>query len=413
VNKTPSKNNRIWIVSEVFYPEEVATSYIMTEIGLNLANESNYDVHVLCGPESYEKDSNQYDKSYIEKLHIHRINAFNLDKNKAIYRLIRVIGLSLALFFSALFRIKKSDKVFIVTNPATIIPLFSLLKKIKRFKFTILVHDVFPENLVVAKYISAKNILYSVFKKVFDYAYRSADQLIVLGVDMQKLLISKTGLAEDKVRIVQNWADTTNVFPIPFEQNSKIPVDLKSKIIIQYAGNFGPLQNLIEFLEVIKEVKNPELHFVFIGRGAKENDMRAYQKTHKLDQVSFWPAFNRTNQNEYLNACHFGVVSLTDELIGLGVPSKTYNILATAKPVLFIGNSETEIAKTVLEHNCGLAFNYNNKKSLIEFFNNLSKKNLEEYLYLGKNGVHLANTLFSKSNILKKINKLLIDNNNG
>ena len=152
---------------------------------------------------------------------------------------------------------------------------------------------------------------------------------------------------------------------------------------------------------------------MFIGRGAKENEMRAYQKKYNLNQVSFWHAFNRSNQNEYLNACHFGLVSLTDELIGLGVPSKTYNILAASKPVLFIGNSETEIAKTVVEHNCGLVFNYNNKKTLIEFFNNLSKKNLEEYLYLGKNGVHLANTLFSKSNILKKINKLLIDNNNG
>ncbi len=129
MSKSPSKNNRIWIVSEVFYPEEVATSYIMTEIGLNIANESNCEVHVLCGPESYEKDSNKYDKSYIEKLHIHRINLFNLDKNRAIFRLIRIVGLSIALFFSALFRIRKTDKVFIVTNPATIIPLFALLKK--------------------------------------------------------------------------------------------------------------------------------------------------------------------------------------------------------------------------------------------------------------------------------------------
>jgi glycosyltransferase involved in cell wall biosynthesis len=411
VNNKSKHIKKIWLVSEVFYPEEVATSYIMTEIALSLANENDIEVHVICGPEDYEKKSTISDTSYVQKLKIHRVNIFNFNKNRAISRLLRILGISLALFFIGAFRIKRRDKVFLVTNPATVIPLYSILKKIIGFQFTILVHDVFPENLIVAKYIKSKNFIYSTLKSIFDFSYKTADKLIVLGIDMQRLLMSKTNFDENKVEIIQNWADTGNVFPIPFVQNELISDELKSKIIIQYAGNFGPLQNLIEFLDIIRKVQNPDLHFVFIGRGAKEVEMKKFKEKHQMLNVSFWPAFNRFNQNMYLNACHFGIVSLTDELIGLGVPSKTYNIMAAEKPIIFIGNRDTEIAQMLDNQNCGLCFSFNESDKLIGFFNQLKKNYYEDYLYLGKNGVHLANNLFSKHNILNKFNKLLLESN--
>lgn len=411
MNKNSEQTQKIWLVSEVFFPEEVATSYIMTEIALSLASHKNIEVHVICGPEDYEKKTNAYDKSYIQKLNIHRVSAFNFNKNKAISRLFRILGLSLALFFVGAFEIKRRDKVFLVTNPATVIPLYSLLKKIIGFNYTILVHDVFPENLIVAKYIKSKNFIYSILKSIFDFSYKSADKLVVLGIDMQRLLMSKTDFDESKIEIIQNWADTENVFPIPIEQNRLINEELSSKIIIQYAGNFGPLQNLMELLEVIRRTDNPDLHFVFVGRGAKEAEMKKYKEEHQMLNVSFWPAFNRFNQNEYLNACHFGIVSLTDELIGLGVPSKSYNIMATGKPIIFIGNKETEIAQMLETQKCGLCFTYNESDVLVEFFNSLKKNYYDEYLYLGKNGVHLANNLFSKQNILNKFKKVLIESN--
>lgn len=409
MNNNSEQTQKIWLVSEVFFPEEVATSYIMTEIALSLANYKDIEVHVICGPEDYEKKTNTFDHSYIQKLNVHRVRFFNFNKNKSISRLIRILGLSLALFFVGAFKIKRRDKVFLVTNPATVIPLYSFLKKLIGFNYTILVHDVFPENLIVAKYIKSKNLIYSILKSIFDFSYKAADTLIVLGIDMQELLISKTNFPSNKVEIIQNWADTENVYPIPIEQNKLINEELSSKIIIQYAGNFGPLQNLIELMEIIRRTENPEIHFVFVGRGAKEAEMKKYKEEHNMLNVSFWPAFNRFNQNEYLNACHFGVVSLTDELIGLGVPSKSYNIMATGKPIIFIGNNKTEIAQMLENQKCGLCFAFNEPLKLVSFFNSLSKNQYEEYLYLGKNGVHLANNLFSKENILLKFNKVLIE----
>ena len=46
---------KYWIVSELFYPEEVSTGYVMTKIAEKL-NE-NASVGVICGPSGYQKQS--------------------------------------------------------------------------------------------------------------------------------------------------------------------------------------------------------------------------------------------------------------------------------------------------------------------------------------------------------------------
>ena len=45
--------NKIWIVSELFYPETISTAYIMTEIAKSLSTE--YKVEIICGSIFYEK----------------------------------------------------------------------------------------------------------------------------------------------------------------------------------------------------------------------------------------------------------------------------------------------------------------------------------------------------------------------
>ena len=47
---------KIWIVSEVFYPETVATAYIMTEIAKYLTLENNVNV-IRTSNKGYNKNS--------------------------------------------------------------------------------------------------------------------------------------------------------------------------------------------------------------------------------------------------------------------------------------------------------------------------------------------------------------------
>jgi glycosyltransferase involved in cell wall biosynthesis len=399
---------KVWIVSEVFYPEEVATGYIMTEIALAVAGDC--EVHVICGPESYERKKENVDYSRVSGIKIHRISWFNFNKNKLVLRLLRFLGLSLGMFFMGLWLIRKRDKVLIVTNPAPVIPMYALLHWLKGFQFLILVHDVFPENLVTGGMLSARNLLYKILKGLFDRSYKAASHLIVLGRDMRTVMLQKTNASPDKVTIIPNWADLEHVSALPFATNEVVlQHKLEHKIVIQYAGNHGRLQHLPEFLELVAQVRNDLLHFVFIGNGAMKQQMMDYVAQKKLENVSFWQPFGRKEQNIYLNACHIGLVSLSDELFGLGVPSKSYNILASAKPVLFMGNKDTEIGQLIGEEQCGFVFAHSAKEEVLAFLNNLTGDKLGMINEMGQKGKRLAEEQYAKPIILEQFRNLLLE----
>ena len=49
---------KIWIVTELFYPEETAVAYIFTRIANYLS--SSYNVSVICGPEFYDNNKKEF-----------------------------------------------------------------------------------------------------------------------------------------------------------------------------------------------------------------------------------------------------------------------------------------------------------------------------------------------------------------
>lgn len=360
---------KLWIVSELFYPVDTSTSYIMTRIAEYMA--PHFDIEVLTGPSQY--DSLKYDNKPQKEFpfRIHRIEAGNLDKNGLLSRTVRLVWISLSFCWFILRKAKPGEKVFMVTNPAFLIVIMPFLKRVRKFKLDILVHDVFPENLVAAGVMRKKNLFYSLVKKVFDRAYSKADKLVVLGIDMKHKLQEKTAKTRNEVHIVQNWADLEAIRIMPFETNDIIRKhDLSDKIILAFAGNIGRVQGIDGLIDLIEEVKNDKLHFLFVGDGAMAGKIQKLSR--ETSKVTYLGRLPRDQQNEFLNASHIGIVSVNDQMIGLGVPSKSYNILAAGKPILFLGGLDTEIAKMVKENALGWTFEHSQQEHILDFLNCLA-----------------------------------------
>ena len=148
----------IWIVSELFYPDEVSTAQILSDIALKKVTKE--EVSVICGPTGYEKSYNSQKREFDNRIKIHRIRIPDLNKNKIFQRVLRLLLLTLKMSWAILFKVKKCDKVLLTTNPTFLIITTSLLKRLKGFYLEILVHDVFPENLVPAGLIEKESLKY-------------------------------------------------------------------------------------------------------------------------------------------------------------------------------------------------------------------------------------------------------------
>lgn len=388
-----SEAQKLWIFTEIFYPEMTSTGYIMTKIAQKLSYK--YRVEVVCTKSSYNNTTKNEDFIF-SNLVINRIKSFTGNKNQNILRALKFIHVSLLFTFKLLFKVKKNEKVLIVTNPAPFIFFASLIKKIKKYELIILVHDVFPENTISAGYFrSEKNFLYSSIKFFFDKAYAGSNKIIVLGRDMKQIFKEKISKfnSDTKIIIIENWADIKNVFPMDHIGDEKI--------IFQFAGNLGAIQGLEEFTEIVSQVKNPNVEFHFYGDGKLKPKLQNIKTEKQIENLKFFNSYQRTEQNLILNKCDLGIVSLAPKMKGLGVPSKTYNILASGKPVFFIGDEGSEIDLLIKEFDVGYSFDLKNRQSIIEFLENITVSDKIKFMNKGMKARSVAENNFSEEIILK------------
>ena len=387
----------LWIISELFPPDETSTAFILGEIANVMA--TKYDVKVICGPEIYDKrkktdPNNKFMLNPIIK--VAHVNGVDLDKNTFFGKAMRFAVISSQLYKTAKKSIQVGDKVLLVTNPAPVVALVSILRKKRNFELNILVHDVFPENTAPAG-LKLPKFAYIVLKKIFDRAYSRADQLIALGRDMKKVLEEKVARFEHqpKVTIIENWSDLDIVAPMEL-------VFHPDRFVLEYAGNIGRVQGLHALIENIEAANNEGLEFHLWGTGAEENSLKDYVQSHKMSNVVFHGAYLRSKQSEVINSCDMALVTLTDGMFGLGVPSKTYNIMAAGKAVLFIGEPESEIGLLVKEKNIGYVFRPEDKNGIVKFLSGLNKEKLAEIREMGERARQVAIKEYAKDIILNK-----------
>ena len=387
----------LWIISELFPPDETSTAFILGEIANVMAKK--YEVKVICGPEIYDKRKKTDPNNkfvFNPQISVTHVKGVDLDKNTFFGKAMRFVVISRQLYTTAKKSIKESDKVLLVTNPAPVVALISRLRKKRNFELNILVHDVFPENTKPAG-LNLPSWAYEFLKSLFDKAYSRADQLIALGRDMKQVLEQKVARFEHhpKVAIIENWADLDIVSPIDMPLHP-------DKFVLEYAGNIGRVQGLQEMIENLKESSNDNLEFHLWGTGAEENRLKDYTQSHIMSNVVFHGAYLRSKQSEVINSCDMALVTLTEGMFGLGVPSKTYNIMAAGKAVLFIGEPESEIGLLVKEKQIGVVFRPDDKEGIVNFLASLSKDKQPEFAEMGKRARQVAETEYAKDIILNK-----------
>ncbi|WP_321281290.1 glycosyltransferase family 4 protein [Marinifilum fragile] len=391
----------LWVVSELFYPETTSTGYIMTEIAKELS--SNCNVNVIAGPVSYDRIV-AGTKALLGKngeINIYRITGKGYDKNGLLNRLIGQLRISLGLMRLMLKHISSGSKVLIVTNPILLLYILSFFSQFKKWQVLLLVHDIFPDNLVPAGIIKKRSVIFNLLNTIFKRAYLKVNEFIVLGRDMSNYLQRK--YPKVKVSIIENWAEI-DLIPNPFINNNSYTEE--SKLSFLFAGNIGRLQGLSLLLECIKSVSKDDFNFNFIGEGAMKESLQSYCKVNQLRNVIFHGARPREEQNDFLNQCHIGVVSLAPGMYGMGVPSKFYNLLASGKAIFYIGDEDTELKYVIDQYENGWFAKAGDPCSINSVLHEIINSPKEDILKRGKSSRRLAEDIYSKDLILYKFTKL-------
>ena len=391
-----NEKETLWIISELFPPEETSTGYIMGEIANAMTKK--YNVKVICGPEFYDvkkKGVSSNLQSIDDSIELMRVAPVKENKGNKLSRIKKFLLMSWQLYKVARKRINKEDHVLMVSNPFPLIVLMGYLRRKRGFNLAMLVHDVFPEGLYTE--MNIPSWAYSVTERIFNKAYSSVDALISIGRDMNDILEKKCygQKHQPKIVTIENWGDVETIKPKERKNDGFIKV--------QYAGNIGNAQGVGDLVEQLYEAGNKSVYFAIWGTGSAEERIKTRVKELSLeDQVKFYGPYSRNQQIEVLNDSDLSLVTLVKGMYGLGVPSKTYNILAAGKPILYIGEKGTEIWRTVEENEIGFCFEPDDNDGIISFLQSLSMRDLSKLRDMGRKARLLAERKYSKQMILHK-----------
>jgi len=334
----------IFVVSEYVDPQVNSTGYYWSKI-INGVSAAFSRVAVIC-PESSKKGQYPFES---DKVSIYPISESSYKKNHLLFRVMGLLNLSFKFFVKILQQVRKNDLIFSGTNPIFLLLCIALSKKFIRFKWVLLVHDVFPNNLAAAGILKKSNPLYQFLDRLFGWAYRSADALIVIGRDMEALFRQKQIAAQLIYR--PNWVNKNEITPVDRRQSTLIQsLGWENKVVFQFFGNTGRLQGIDNLLNAIKQVTDPRAVFLFIGEGSEFGVIQRFVKAHPQLPIALIANADLSSRSEGLAACDVALVSLKKGMYGVGVPSKSYFSLAADRPILGVMDANSELVQMLNEY---------------------------------------------------------------
>lgn len=353
-SKQQNPKKKLWIITELYYPENNQTGYYMTKIGEGLTEV--FDVKIICGQPNYAVRGTIAPKHEIHKnVEIFRVTGTTLDKNVLILRLINMLTHGCSVFFKSLVKIKKGDELLTVSAPPSLPFLSALAAKIKNVPYTLIIQDKYPETLVAVKKARADSRLIKFFNRLNRRLYSNAKKIVVVGRDMAELVGEQLDGDQNKIEYIPNWAALEEIEPQPKNENELLKeLGITDKFVFLYAGNMGHPQDVESIIEAAgKVIDNDEIRFLFIGNGVKRKWIETEIREKNLTNVILLDPQPREKQTAFLNACDVGFVSLVGNMFGVAMPSRTYNFLAAGKPILALTEKGSEVERVLLESEVG------------------------------------------------------------
>ncbi len=353
-NESATKKNRLWVVTELYYPEETSTGYYLTRIAEGLADD--FAVKVLCGQPSYSARGVVAPKHEHHKgVEIFRASGTTLDKNIVLFRLVNMLTLGVSILLKALRNFRPGDKVLVVTAPPSLPFVVAIAALAKGSSYTLLIHDNYPEILIAVGQAKPGSLIARTISFFNRGLYKYAAKIIVVGRDMQELLVRRTEGLEIPIVTIPNWAELESVAPAPRSNNELLDqLGLGNKFVFLYAGNLGHPNDLESIVECASTLRHrTDLHFIFLGAGVKRKWLETRVRQLSLENITILDPRPRSDQSVFLNACDVAVVSLVKKMVGVSMPSRTYNILAAGRPILALTEDGSELARVVREDGVG------------------------------------------------------------
>ena len=399
---------KIIFVNRFFYPDQSATSQILTDLAFSLAGEL-HEVHVIASRNIIAGKADQLPRN--EKLRnvaIHRVGRRALQTPGLVLRLLNFFSF----YWWAALQLRKHATDHCIVVVKTDPPLLSVwawwLLRNRRVHVVNWLQDVYPEVAIRFDVRFVRGRVGDFLMRLRDRSLRGAAANVVVGSRMADYIESR-GVARAPIHVIPNWVDDEAIRPVESDANPlRKEWGLVDKFVIGYSGNLGRVHEFDTVLAAAERFKGRrDLCFLFIGGGFQYAGLKQALRRRRLDDLAIFKPYQ--DQSELVNSlgapdAHW--VSLRPEFEGLIVPSKFYGIAAAGRAAISITDADGEIARLVDRYKCGAVINPGDGDGLANLLE-LMIANRALGAEWGRNARAMIETHFSRTQAIDRWRELI------
>jgi glycosyltransferase involved in cell wall biosynthesis len=402
-----TKNKKILIVTECFYPEE----FKINDVALSWKGKG-YDVDVLTLAPTYPLGkvflgykNGFFRKDKYQDINIFRLRAVTGYRNSVIKKILKYINFMIFGSIAAIFIGKKYDYVFgfnlgSLTDMLPAVVIRKLYKKPTMFW----VQDVWPDS-VYGYGFKETRVLSTLLDAFVKFMHHNVTAVAISSKGFESKLepYIKKGL---KFSYAPNWADDLDMDIEP------TALSTTQKVQFTFAGNIGKVQNLENIINafcLLPDVYQKRSQLNIIGDGS--NLVSLKKLSNNNPNIIFHGKQARNDMAKFYKASDFLIVSLIDKpIFSVTVPAKTQTYIAAKKPILAIINGD--VADIVNDNNLGISTDPSNVCLIKETFKKCIDMPENEKSEFTINNARLLETTFNKDSIINKMTSQLVACNN-
>jgi colanic acid biosynthesis glycosyl transferase WcaI len=407
--------SRVLLHSLVFSPDAVSTSYIMTELALELKR-LGHSVSVLTTTPHYNTDERAvlrqpmarrawglWYESQLDGIPIWHAT-LPQKGNRVWARAIDYIRFHAVSVLLSVRSIGTQDIVISTSPPLSIGAVSWMLGVRWRVPSVYKVAEVYPDLAIRQGAVRSK-LLINLMRALERFVYaRSA--MVVPIADQFRRIVKERGVPDSKLRLIPDCVDLDMYRPLPRNSPFAVQHGLVDEFVVLYGGNIGLVQDWESLLFAADNVRHLPIRFVVVGDGARREWLAAEVDKRCLTNVTLLGYQPKERMPEINAACEIAVVPLTFAGSKDGFPSKVYTSLACGRPVLVSATEGSEMATLVGRAQCGRVVPPESQQA---FANAIVTAYRERDMLAeeGRRGRDLVERSYSKESIARQYDQLI------
>jgi glycosyltransferase involved in cell wall biosynthesis len=269
---------------------------------------------------------------------------------------------------------RRGDLILYTTEPPYLPIVGSLVHRLTRTPYLLIVYDLYPDVLEELRVLPAGHWLCRLWRWLNGPALEGAEEVVVPSELMAKRVLAQTPAVADRLHVIPSWADPELIQPLPKRDNWFVQrYGLENRFTVMYSGNQGRCHDLVTLLGAALMLKGePQVQFLIVGDGPQHRRLLQLAREWDLSNVRFLPYQEPDALPQSLAAADLAVVTVSLEAVGVVAPCKLYGHLAAGTPIAAITPAGSDLHRLVEHSGCGRWFANGDAGALVDWIRMLA-----------------------------------------